>query len=79
MEKRESTLLVGIQTGTTTKGDEYGVWRFPKKLKIELPRDSIILFQLYAWENHNLKRYMDPNVHHIYFGAIYHRQEMEAT
>ena len=53
------------------------VWRFLKKLKIELLYDP----EIYATpghtpgENHNSKRYMHPNVHCI----IHHSQDMEAT
>ena len=36
------------------------VWRFLKKLSMDLPYDPA--FQLLGvwWENHNLKRYMNP-------------------
>ena len=53
------------------------VWRFLKKLKIELPYDSAIpLLGIYPEKNHNLKRYMYPNVH---CNIIYNSQDMEAT
>ena len=55
------------------------VWRFLKKLKIELPYDPAIpLLGIYPekMKNSNLKRYMHPNVHS---STIYNSQDMEAT
>ena len=53
------------------------VWRFLKKLKIELSYDPAIPT---TWhiprENHDSKRLMVPNVHH---SSIYNSQVMEAT
>ena len=54
------------------------VWRFLKKLKIEIPYDTAIpLRGIYIpRENHNSKRHMHPNVH---FSTIYNSPVMEAT
>ena len=53
------------------------VWRFLKKIKKELPHNSAIpLLGMYLEENHNLKKYMHPNVH---FSTIYSSQVMETT
>ena len=54
------------------------VWRFLKKLKIELPYDPAIPSWAYIWrhENSNLKRYTHPNVH---CSTIYNSQYIEAT
>ena len=55
------------------------VWRFLKKLKIELPYDPAIpLLSIYLKKTKtlNLKRYMHPNVH---TSIIYNCQDMEAT
>ena len=54
------------------------VWRFLKRVKIELPYDSTILLVVHTWRKlkANLKKYsMHPRVHHI----IYNNQDMEAT
>ena len=53
------------------------VWRVLTKLKIELPYDPAnpSLGQILG-ENHNLKRYMDPNVH---CSTIHNSQDMEAA
>ena len=52
------------------------VWRFPIKVKIELPYDPPIpLLGLYR-QNHNSKIVMYHNVH---CSSIYSTQEMEAT
>ena len=55
------------------------VWRFLKKLEIELPYDSAIqLLGMYLkkTKNTNLKRYMHLSVHR---SIIYNWQNMEAT
>ena len=53
------------------------VWRFLKKLKIELPYDPTIpLLGIYPEKNHNSKRYKHPNVH---CSTTYNSQDMEAT
>ena len=55
------------------------VWRFLKKLKIELPYDlAIALLGIYPGKNEstNSKRYMYSNVHRC---TIYNSQDMEAT
>ena len=53
------------------------VWRFLKKLKIELPYDPAIpLLGIYPRESHNAKRHMHSNVH---CSTIYNSQVMEAT
>ena len=52
------------------------VWRFLKKLEIELPYDTAIpLLDIYPKEN-ILKRHMYPNIH---CSTIYNNQDMEAT
>ena len=51
------------------------VWRFLKKLKLELPYDTAIPL-LGKEENSNLKRYMHLNVHS---NTIYNSQDVEAT
>ena len=50
------------------------VWRFLKKLKIELPYDHTTGH--IPRENHNSKKHMQPNVH---CSTIYNSQVMEAT
>ena len=54
------------------------VWKFPKKLKIELPCDPAVLLLYISKEskNTNSKRYMNPNVHS---SIIYNSQDTEAT
>ena len=53
------------------------VWRFIKKLKIELPYDPAIpLLGIYPEKNYNSKWYMHPNVHS---SIIYNSQDMETT
>ena len=53
------------------------VWRFLKKLKIELPYDpAISLLGIYLEKTIIQKRYMHPNVH---CSTIYSSQDMEAT
>ena len=55
------------------------VWKFFKKLKIELLYDPAILLTGYILlknKNTNLKRYMHPNVHS---SMIYNSEDMEAT
>ena len=54
------------------------VWRFLKKLKIELLYDlnSTPGYLSEENENTNLKRYMHPNIHS---SIIYNSQDMEAT
>ena len=56
------------------------LWRtvrsFLKKLKIELLYYPAIPIPNISRENHNLKRYMHPNVH---CSTIYNSQDMEAT
>jgi len=53
------------------------VWRFLKKLKIELPYDPAIpLLGIYPEKKSNLKRYMHPNVHS---NITYNSQDVEAT
>ena len=53
------------------------VWRFLKKLKIELPYDPAIpLLGMYLEKNHNSKRYTYPSVHS---STIYNSQDTEAT
>ena len=53
------------------------VWRFLKKLKIELQYDSAIPLLGHIFRgNHGLKGYMHPNAH---CSTIYKSQDMEAT
>ena len=53
------------------------LWRFLKKVKIELPYDPAIpLLGIYPEKNHNSKRYM---YHNVRCSTIYNRQDMEAT
>ena len=53
------------------------VWWFLKKAKIELPYEpEIPLLGILPGENHNLKRYMHPNVN---CSTIYNSQDMEVT
>ena len=52
------------------------VWRFLKKLKIELPYDPTIRLLGIYQENHNSKRDMYHNVH---CSTIYNSQDMEPT
>ena len=53
------------------------VWRFPKKLKIELPYDPAIpLLGIYSEKTIIQKRHMHPNVH---CSTICNSQDMEAT
>ena len=52
------------------------VWRFLKKLKIELPCDPAIPLPAIYPEKTILKRYMHPNIH---CSTIYYSQDMEAT
>ena len=58
--------------------DEKQYGGFEKKLKIELPYDpAILLLGMYLKTiNHQLKRYMTPNVHR---STIYNRQDLEAS
>ena len=51
------------------------VWRFLKKLKIEIPYDLAILL-LGIYPNTNSKRYMQPYVHR---SIIHKSQDLEAT
>ena len=53
------------------------VWRFLKKLKIELPHDPTIShLGIYPEKNHNSKRHMHPEVH---CSTIYNRQDVGTT
>ena len=52
------------------------IWRFLKKLKIELPYDPAIPLLGISRENRNSKRHMHPNVH---CSTIYNSQVMQAT
>ena len=53
------------------------VWRFLKKLEIELPHDPAIpLLGIHThWGNQNWKRHVYPNVHR---STVYNNQDMEA-
>ena len=52
------------------------VWRFLKKLEIELPYDPAIPLLGIHTEETRTKRDMYPNVHH---STVYNSQDMEAT
>ena len=53
------------------------VWRFLRKLKIELPYDPAIIYHgPISRQNYNSKRYMHPCVHS---STIYNSQDMETT
>ena len=53
------------------------VWRFLKKLVIQLPCDTTVPFLgIYLEKTINSRRYMYPNVHH---STIYDSQDTEAT
>ena len=53
------------------------LWRWLKKLKIELPYDPVLpLLGIYLEKKKNTKRYMHPNVHN---STIYNSQNIEAT
>ena len=52
------------------------VWRFLKKVKIELPHDSEILLLGIYLRKTIIQRHMYPTVHH---SIIYNSQDMEAT
>ena len=51
------------------------LWRFLKKLKIELPY-RILLLGIYSEKNHNLNRCTHSSV---YCSTIYNNQDMEAS
>ena len=64
------TLFVGVQTSTAPMEK---VWRFLKKLEIELPYDpTILLLGIHTEET----RIVYPNVHR---STVYNSQDMEAT
>ena len=52
------------------------VWKFLKKLEIELPCDPAIPLLGIHWGNQIWKRHVHPNVHR---STVYHSQDMEAT
>ena len=52
------------------------VWRFLKKLEIELPYDLAIALLDIHTEETRIERHMYPNVHH---NTVYSSQDMEAT
>ena len=52
------------------------VWRFLKKLEIELPFYPAIPLLGIHTEDQNQKRHVYPNVHH---STVYNSQDMEAT
>ena len=66
-------MLVGMQTRTATWRT---VWRFLKKLEIELPYDPAIPLLGIHTEETRTERDMYPNVHH---STVYNSQDMEAT
>ena len=52
------------------------LWRFLKKLEIELPYDPAILLLGIHTEETRIERHMYPSVHR---STVYHSQDMEAT
>ena len=53
------------------------VWRFLKKLKIELPYDlATTVLGIHSEKSHNLKRFMHPSAHYC---TIHNSQDIEAT
>ena len=52
------------------------VWRFLKKLQIELPCDPAIPLLGIHTEETRIERHMYPNVHH---STVYNSQDMETT
>ena len=73
------TLLVGIKLVQPLWKT---VWRFLKKLKIELPYDPAIpLLGIYPDKTLNLKRYMHPNVHSstIYIAKTWKQPKCPST
>ena len=52
------------------------VWRFLKKLEIELPYDPAIPLLGIHTEETRIERHVYPNVHH---STVYNSQDMEAT
>ena len=76
MEEREPFYTVGGNVNWYTATVEKTM-EVLKKLKIELLYDPAIpLLGIYPEKNHNLKRYMHPNVH---CSTTYNSQDMEAT
>ena len=74
MEKRKPSYIVGGNINRYNhSGEQYG-GSF-KKLKTELPYDLETPFLSIPRENHNSKRYMNPNVH---WSAVYSSQNIEA-
>ena len=75
VEKRNHlTLLVGTQTSTATMES---VWRFLKKLEIELPYDPAIpLLGIHTEETRIKRDTCTPTVHH---STVYNSQDMETT
>ena len=67
------TLLVGMQTSTATWRT---VWRFLKRLEIELPYDPAIPLLGIHTEEARIERHVYPNVHR---STVYNSQDMEAT
>ena len=74
VDKREPSYTVGGDVNWYSRCGNT-VWRFFKKLKIELPYDPVIPF-LDIHLDKNLKRYMHPNVQR---NTIYHSQDLKTT
>ena len=72
MEKREPSYTVGGNVQTLWKT----VWRFLKKLKIELPYDPAIPLLGIHIEKTRIERQVYPNVH---CSTAYNSQDMETT
>ena len=75
MEIREPACSVGGNVNWYTA--RRTVWRFLKKLKIELPQDAAMPLLGHIFRvNYGLKGYMHPSVH---CSTVYNSQDMEAT
>ena len=71
MEKREASYTVGGNANWRT------VWRFLKKLEIELPYDPAIpLLGIHTEETRIERDTCTPNVHR---STVYNSQDMETT
>ena len=71
------TLLVGMQTSSATMEK---MWRFLKKLKIELPYDPTIpLLGLHTEETRIERDTWSPVFINVHRSTVYYSQDMEAT
>ena len=68
--------LYGVEKPEQTFCPTQYLWKFFRKVKIELPHDTIPLWHLYKENtNTNLKRYM----HHVHGGILYSTHDMKTT